>query len=145
MKVAIGSDHRGIEQRNVAAQSIEAAGFQVLDKGTFSTESCDYPDIAAEVAGSVSAGDADRGVLFCGTGIGVSLAANKFPRVLAAVCHDERTTRLSRQHNNANVLCLPADTLAMEEIGNLIKMWLAEPFEGGRHARRVEKIINLEK
>ena len=145
MKVAIGSDHRGIAQRNSVLTAVETAGCQVVDCGTFSNESCDYPDIAADVAKLVSSGDAGRGILLCGTGIGVSLAANRFKGVLAAVCHDERTIRLSRQHNNANVLCLPADVLSSEDIQRLVAIWLAEPFEGGRHARRVDKILALEK
>ena len=145
MKVAIGSDHRGIQQRQAMARAIEAAGHEVVDKGTASTESVDYPDIAQAVASDVSSGAAERGILTCGTGIGVSLAANKFKGVLAAVCHDQRTTRLSRQHNNANVLCLPADTLDEKQIEELVTIWLAEKFEGGRHERRVNKILALEK
>ena len=145
MKVAIGSDHRGVAQRQAMARAIEAVGHEVVDKGTHSTDSCDYPDIAAAVASDVSTGAVERGVLTCGTGIGVSLAANKFNGVLAAVCHDERTTRLSRQHNNANVLCLPADSLSEKQIEELVAIWLAEVFEGGRHERRVGKILALEK
>lgn len=144
MIVSIGSDHRGIEQRSAIAAAVESAGHTVNDVGTHSQESCDYPDIAAEVARTVAAGTAERGILICGTGIGVAIAANKIPGVRAATCHDERTARLSRNHNNANVLCMPADTLEGEAMGEIIAIWLSEAFEGGRHERRVNKINALE-
>ncbi len=143
MKISIGSDHRGIEQRQTAAAAIEALNFQSDDCGTYSTESCDYPDIAEVVAQRVAAGDSDRGILICGTGIGMSIAANKVPGIRAAVCHDRTTTVLSRQHNNANVLCL-AGSLSSDQITELVSIWLVTAFEGGRHQRRVEKISQLE-
>ena len=143
MKISIGSDHRGIEQRQTVAAAIEALNFQSDDCGTHSTESCDYPDIAEVVAQRVAAGDSDRGILICGTGIGMSIAANKVPGIRAAVCHDRTTTELSRQHNNANVLCL-AGSLSSDQITELVSIWLLTAFEGGRHQRRVEKIAQLE-
>ena len=144
MVVSIGSDHRGIEQRAAIAAAVESNGHSVDDVGTHTTDSCDYPDIAGEVANQVASGKAERGILICGTGIGVSIAANKINGVRAAVCHDERTAKLSRNHNNANILCMPADTLSGEQMAEIIGIWLAEEFEGGRHERRVGKIGDLE-
>lgn len=144
MIVSIGSDHRGIEQRKAIATAVESAGHTVNDIGTHTEESCDYPDISSQVAGSVADGTAERGILICGTGIGVAIAANKIHGVRAATCHDERTAKLSRNHNNANVLCMPADTLDGDQMGKIIAIWLSEDFEGGRHERRVNKINALE-
>ena len=144
MKVIVGSDHRGIEQRMAIVDAIKICGHEAIDHGTHSTDSVDYPDIVAPVARSVASAQSDRGILICGTGIGVSIAANKIHGGRAAVCHDERTAKLSRQHNNANVLCMPADTLSGEQMGEIIKIWLSEEFEGGRHERRVNKIHDLE-
>jgi ribose 5-phosphate isomerase B len=144
MKVAIGSDHRGIEPRKAVAQALKEAGHEVIDLGTHSTESCDYPDIAADVAGQVRDGLADRGVLICGTGIGVSIAANKIRSIRAALCHDFHTAQYSREHNDANVLCLPGDALDEKEIAGIVELWMDTPFAGDRHQRRVEKIAQLE-
>ncbi|MCH2182533.1 MAG: ribose 5-phosphate isomerase B [Mariniblastus sp.] len=143
MKISIGSDHRGIEQRARIAAAIESAGHQVDDCGTDSTESCDYPDIAADVARRVAAGQSDRGILICGTGIGVSIAANKIPGIRAAVCHDLHTVEMSRRHNDANVLCMAAE---IEEpvMREMVTLWLSTDFDGGRHERRVNKITALE-
>ncbi len=145
MKIAIGSDHRGIEQRKIIAAAVIAAGHTPIDYGACSTEAVDYPDVAAEVASQVASGAADFGVLLCGTGIGVSIAANKVAGIRAAVCCDLEMARLSRQHNNANVLCLSGERFTPAEFGALVTVWLATAFEGGRHARRVEKIAALEK
>ncbi len=144
LRVSIGSDHRGIAQRQVVAETLRSSGIEVLDLGTHTTESCDYPDIAAAVARQVSEGQADRGVLICGTGIGVSIAANKINGIRAAVCHDSRTARLSRQHNDANILCLPGDSLDGSAIEELVQVWMTTAFEGGRHQRRIEKITALD-
>ena len=144
MKVAIGSDHRGIQQRQVIAAAIEKAGHQPLDCGTWETDSVDYPDIAATVARKVVTGEVARGVLLCGTGIGVSIAANKVPGIRAAVCWDLESVQLSRQHNDANVLCLSGERFSELEYHALIAAWLATEFEGGRHAVRVDKISRLE-
>ena len=145
MKVSIGSDHRGIEQRKIIADAIESAGHTVDDCGTFSAESCDYPDIAYVVATKVAAAESQMGVLICGTGIGMSIAANKVNRVRAAVCCDLVTARLSRQHNNANVLCLSGESFDAEQYAEMVTQWLGTEFEGGRHARRVNKITEIEK
>ncbi len=145
MKVAIGSDHRGVAQRKMVADGIAAAGHTPVDCGTFSTESVDYPDIAREVAETVASGEADRGVLLCGTGIGVCIAANKIDGIRAAVCWDEDSVRLSRQHNDANILCLSAERFSEAEYHRWVKLWLETNFEGGRHANRVSKISSLER
>ncbi len=144
MKISIGSDHRGISQRRTIAEALVEMGCEVDDCGTHSEESCDYPDIAAVVARHVATGQSDRGVLVCGTGIGVSMAANKIPGIRAAVCHDIASAELSRQHNNANILCLPGNDLAGDELKQLVRAWMNAEFEGGRHARRVDKIMQLE-
>lgn len=145
MQIALGCDHRGVDLKSALGKELEQAGHNVVDLGTFSTDSVDYPDIAGQVAGQVSRGEVERGILICGTGIGMSIAANKFTGVRAAPCHDEATTRLFRQHNNGNVLCLPANTLDAAGMGRLAKLWLETPFEGGRHGTRIEKIAAIEK
>jgi ribose 5-phosphate isomerase B len=115
-----------------------------VDEGTGSTESVDYPDIASSVSGKVSRGEVDRGILVCGTGIGMSIVANKFPGVRAATCHDEITAEICRRHNDVNVLCLSGDLLGERPIDNLVEIWLKTEFEGGRHARRLKKVEDLE-
>jgi ribose 5-phosphate isomerase B len=145
MNVAIGSDHRGLSQRQFVTQAVIAAGHVPIDCGTFSFESVDYPDIAADVANRVASGSADRGVLLCGTGIGVSIAANKINGIRAAVCWDDDSVRLSRQHNDANILCLSSERFSETDYLRLLKLWLETPFEGGRHAKRTAKIQGLER
>ena len=144
MKIAIGSDHHGLEHRQTIAKVVEAQGGTPMDLGTHTAESCDYPDIAFEVATSVQSGNADLGVLVCGTGIGMAIAANKVAGIRAAVCHDVNTSILSRQHNNANVLCVPGKALSGDELQAVVEAWLTSEFEGGRHARRVDKITGYE-
>ena len=143
MKVSIGSDHRGIKQRAALARAIENAGHIVDDCGTHTEEPCDYPDIAAHVARLVGGGESERGILLCGTGIGVSIAANKVKGVRAALCCDEAAAKLSRQHNDANIMCLAASK-SDEDLESIVAAWLDEGFEGGRHERRVNKIMELE-
>ena len=113
--------------------------------GTFSPDAVDYPDIAADVAHKVSRGEVDRGILVCGTGLGMCIAANKVHGVRAAPCHDDITAEMSRRHNDSNILCLSADMLGERLIDRMIEIWLSTPFEGGRHARRVDKITELER
>src|SRR5438034_10625592 len=144
MKIAIGSDHRGFEVKRRICSLVERLGHEVLDVGPPSGESVDYPDFAFQVAQAVSEGRVDRGILICGTGIGMCIAANKVPGVRAAPCHDSITAEMSRRHNDANVLCLSADLLGEELIERMVKIWLETAFEGGRHARRVEKIVSFE-
>ena len=117
----------------------------MIDVGTFSPDAVDYPDIAADVAHKVSRHEVDRGILVCGTGLGMCIAANKVPGVRAAPCHDDITAEMSRRHNDSNVLCLSADLLGERLIDRMIEIWLNTPFEGGRHARRVDKITEMER
>jgi ribose 5-phosphate isomerase B len=144
MRIAIGSDHRGVTSRSRIVGLLERLGHDVVDCGSFGDEAVDYPDIAAEVARRVAEGVVDRGVLLCCTGVGMAIAANKVAGVRAATCHDEVTAEMSRRHNDLNVLCLSAGMLGPEVQEKIIKTWLATPFEGGRHARRVDKITALE-
>jgi ribose 5-phosphate isomerase B len=144
MKVAIGSDHRGIEQRKFITDGIVAAGHMPVDRGTCTRESVDYPDVAEDVANAVVTGEVDLGVLLCGTGIGVSIAANKVRGVRAAVCCNLEMARLSRSHNNANVICLSSEAFTESEFHEMMRVWLSTEFESGRHARRVKKIAEIE-
>jgi ribose 5-phosphate isomerase B len=144
MRISIGSDHRGVQMKARLLPILQQLGHDVADEGTNDTEGVDYPDIAAVVAGHVAHGDVDRGILICGSGIGVSIAANKFRNVRAANCHDEFEAEMSRRHNDANVLCLSSHQLSERNIDHLVSLWLSTEFEGGRHARRVEKIRDLE-
>jgi len=144
MRIAIGTDHRGFSLRTNLVDLLHRLGHEVDDVGTYSPEAIDYPDVAAQVAGKVSRGEVERGILVCGTGLGMCIAANKFHGVRAAPCHDDITAELSRRHNDSNVLCLSADLLGERLIDRMIEIWLAAPFEGGRHQRRVQKITDLE-
>lgn len=144
MRIAVGSDHRGYAVKCKIVDLLKALGQEVVDDGVFDNESADYPDIAQIVAQRVSNNEVDRGILICGTGIGMAIAANKFSGVRAAPCHDDLTAEMSRRHNNLNVLCLSADMLGERLIDRMIEIWLKTEFEGGRHARRIEKINELE-
>lgn len=143
MNVAVASDHRGHRAKELLKQHLQSLGHTVEDFGSESTESCDYPDTAWPAARRVASGACQVGIMCCGTGIGMSMVANKVPGVRAALCHDELTAQLSRAHNNANVLCLPADLIGEELMRRVLDVWLNTEFEGGRHARRVQKIDQL--
>jgi ribose 5-phosphate isomerase B len=145
MRIAVGSDHRGFAVKSRIIELLRQLQKEVIDVGTHAADSVDYPDIAAEVAQQVSQGAVDRGILICGSGIGMAIAANKFPGVRAAPCHDDLTAEMSRRHNDLNVLCLSADMLGEKLIDRMVEIWLKTEFEGGRHARRVEKITQIEK
>jgi ribose 5-phosphate isomerase B len=144
MKIAVGSDHRGFAVKSKILGLLQNMGQEAIDDGVFSTESADYPDVAAIVAERVSKGEVDRGILICGTGIGMAIAANKFAGVRAATCHDDLTAEMGRRHNDVNVLCLSADMLGERLIDRMIEIWLKTGFDGGRHARRIEKITEIE-
>lgn len=144
MRIAIGSDHRGFGAKSKLVELLKRLGQEVVDAGPHTAESVDYPDIASVVAGQVSSGAVERGILICGTGIGMCIAANKYPGVRAAPCHDDLTAEMSRRHNDLNVLCLSADMLGERLIDRMVEIWLKTEFEGGRHARRVEKITDME-
>lgn len=145
MRIAIASDHRGYLLKQRILSQLTASGHEVVDEGPASDESVDYPDYAALVAEHVSNGTADRGILICGTGIGMAITANKFPGVRAASCFDEVTAEISRRHNDLNVLCLSGDLLSASSVDRLIKIWMETEFEGGRHQRRVDKIHQYDK
>ncbi|WP_419190054.1 ribose 5-phosphate isomerase B [Stieleria marina] len=144
MRICLGSDHRGVRIKARLVQTLTSNGFDVSDEGTCTDEAVDYPDVAQQVARKVSCGEADRGILICGTGIGMSIAANKFTGVRAAPCYDEVMVEMSRRHNDVNVLCLPGDLIGERPIDDLVLMWLATKFDGGRHENRVNKIVMLE-
>ncbi len=144
MKIAIGSDHRGYHLKEKLANILQTKGHEVSNEGTDVTDAVDYPDFAAIVGKKVSEGTVDRGILICGTGIGMAIAANKFPNVRAAACTDEVTAEISRRHNDLNVLCLSADMLSPRNVERMVEIWINTEFEGGRHQRRVEKIHQIE-
>lgn len=144
MKVALSADHRGSASAQQLAERLRNGGHEVRIVGPLSHEPCDYPVPAQLVANTVARGEADRGVLICGTGIGMCIAANKVRGVRAALVHDELTAGISRSHNDANVLCLSADLLGQHLIEKIVDTWLATPFEGGRHLRRLKKIAAIE-
>lgn len=145
MKIAIGADHAGFAAKEEIRKVIQALGHAGIDFGTSSEASTDYPDYASKVGKAVVSGEADLGVLICGTGIGMSIAANKIPGIRAALVFDEKTAELSRRHNNANVFCAGARTTPVVKIAEALRIWLQTPFEGGRHEGRVGKIMALEK
>ena len=142
--VAIGCDHTAVAMKEQVAKELRGAGLAVEDVGTFGDQAVDYPDPAAAVAGLVATGSAQRGILFCGSGIGVSIAANKIRGIRASLCTDVTTASLARRHNDANVLCVGARTLGPATVLEIVRTWIATEFEGGRHSRRVEKISMLE-
>jgi ribose 5-phosphate isomerase B len=143
--VALGADHAGFELKEALKAWLIDQSYQVLDYGTHSTGSVDYPDYAAQVADAVADQKVDRGVLVCGTGIGMTIAANKVAGVRAALCSDLYTARMSREHNDANVLTLGGRLMSAEMAVDILRMWLAADFAGGRHLRRVDKIAEIER
>jgi ribose 5-phosphate isomerase B len=145
MKIAVGSDHRGVRIKGQILSQLAELGHEGIDAGPFEGESVDYPDFATKVARAVSQHDVDRGILICGTGMGMAITANKFPGVRAVTCHDDVTAEMSRRHNDANIMCLSADMLGDRLLGRIVDLWMRTEFEGGRHQRRIEKITQLEK
>jgi len=145
MKIAVGADHRGFEAKERVKNLLRESGHEVVDFGTDSNKPCDYPDAAYPAARGVVEGKAELGILFCGSGIGMSIAANKVHGVRAALCHDELTTEMARRHNNANVLCLPADLIGDALMKRIVEVWLKTGFEGGRHEKRISKVASIER
>ena len=139
MKIAIGADHGGFQMKEMLKAFVCSLGHEVDDVGCFSKDSVDYPEYAKIVSEKVQNGLCAAGILICGTGIGMSLVANRFSAVRAALCHDEYTARLSREHNNANVLCLGARVVGDGVAEGVVKVWLDTEFSGGRHQRRLEQ------
>lgn len=142
--IAIGSDHAGYETKEKVKKYLESLGVSFKDFGTYSEESCDYPLFAKAVSLSVKSGESEKGILICGSGIGMSITANKFSGICAALCKDEETSKLSRAHNNANVVCIGARTTDFEEIKKIVNAFLETPFEAGRHQRRLDQITEIE-
>jgi len=144
MKISIGSDHAAWEQKAAIAQWLRTLGHDVTDRGTHGPDSVDYPDFAAVVGADVANGASDCGVLLCGSGIGISIAANKIPGIRAALVHEPYSGRMCKEHNDANVVCFGARVTGIEIIKASLNAYLNATFEGGKHARRVEKITALE-
>ena len=144
MRIAIGADHAGFEEKEAIKPTLDSLGIEYVDVGTTSADSVDYPDYARKVAEAVANGDVDQGLLMCGSGTGMAISANKVKGVRAAVAWNEDIARLARQHNNANVLALPARFASKEEMANIVKAFFSTDFEGGRHAPRVDKISQIE-
>ena len=144
-KIAIGSDHAGYKQKELIKKFLLEKGIEVIDVGCFSEERVDYPDFAIAVAKEVARGEVKGGILICGTGIGMSIVANKFPGIRASLCWDEEIAVLAKSHNNANIITLSGRFLSVEKALKIVEKWLTTPFSGGRHAKRLEKIVNLEK
>jgi len=143
MKYFIGTDHAGFEVKPFVIEYLQKKGIEVEDLGCYSSESVDYPDFAHKVAKAVLENPGSRGILICGSGIGMSLAANKHKGIRAALCHDYYTAKMSRLHNDANILCFGSRIVGKGEIESILEAWLNTEFEGGRHERRVKKIDNF--
>ncbi len=144
MKIALGSDHGGYELKETIQNWLEAHGYKTEDFGTYNTQSCDYSDYAALVAEAIITGNARFGILVCGTGIGMSIAANKVQGIRAALCHECFSAKMSRAHNDANILCLGQRVTGSGLALEIVETWLKSEFEGGRHQRRVDKVAALE-
>src|SRR5688500_13087715 len=143
-KIALGADHAGFEEKEKIKKTLDDLGIEYKDMGTASADSVDYPDFAKEVAEAVAKGDYEQGLLVCGSGTGMAIAANKVRGVRAAVAWSPDIARLAREHNDANVLSLAARFNTAEELDQIVRAWFAADFEGGRHGRRVEKITEIE-
>ena len=144
MKIVIGSDHGGFHLKEVLKQHLAERGIEFHDAGTYTEDSCDYPDIALKVCREITEGKAERGILVCGTGIGMSMAANKVKGIRAALCGDVFSATMSREHNDANVICMGERVLGPGLAVSVLDAWLDTEFAGGRHARRVNKIMAIE-
>lgn len=142
LRIAIGSDHGGYEYKEQIVTHLKEKGYECVDVGTYSTDSCDYPVIARAVTTKITTGEADRGILICGTGIGMSIVANKVRGIRAALCGDTFSARASRAHNNSNVLCLGERVIGINLAMDIVDIWLESKFEGGRHQRRVDMMEN---
>lgn len=142
LRIAIGSDHGGYEYKEQIVSHLKEKGYECVDVGTYSPDSCDYPVIARAVTTKITTGEADRGILICGTGIGMSIVANKVKGIRAALCGDTFSARASRAHNNSNVLCLGERVIGINLAMDIVDIWLESKFEGGRHQRRVDMMEN---
>lgn len=143
MKIAIGADHGGFELKQILKDFMADLGHTITDAGCYSLDSVNYPEIAKKVVQSVLSRDVDRGILICGTGIGMSMMANRYKGIRAALCHDAYTARMSREHNDANVLCMGARVLGVGVAEDMVSIWLNTEFAGGRHACRIAMLEDL--
>jgi len=143
--IALGCDHAGLEAKQKLIAYLEQRGYKCKDFGTYTSDSCDYPDYAYAVAKAVQSGQCDRGILICGTGVGMSIAANKVKGIRCAVCSDSFTAEMTRRHNNANILAMGARVISVDKMIELSEIFLNTVFEEGRHLRRLEKIAEIEK
>ena len=144
MKIAIGSDHAGYELKEVVRAKLEGEGYEVKDYGCYSTESVDYPKYGHAVGKAVASGEADKGIAICGTGIGISIACNKVPGIRAGVAHSVETAHMTKNHNDANVLCMGARVVDEETALAMVDEWLSTEFAGGKHARRIGELEDLD-
>jgi ribose 5-phosphate isomerase B len=144
VKIAVGSDHAGFELKELVVRILRDLNMEVVDCGPDNTASVDYPDFGEKVSSLVSSGEIERGVLICGTGLGMSMVANKFPNVRAALCNDLFTARMSRLHNDANILVMGGRIIGRDLASEIVKTWMSTPFEGDRHLRRLHKIKIIE-
>lgn len=145
MKIAIGNDHTALEMKNEMKKFLEEKGYEVIDYGTNSTESCDYPVYGEKVGSAVATGEADLGLAICGTGVGISLACNKVKGIRCCVCSEPYTAKLSRMHNDSNVLAFGARVIGVEMAKMITEEWLNAEYEGGRHQRRVDQVMDIER
>ena len=144
MKIAIGSDHAGFNYKEMIKKHLQEKGFEVIDKGTFSKERTDYPIYAEKVAKAVASGEADRGILICGTGIGMSITANKIKGIRAALCQNDFMAKMARKHNDANILCLGERVIGTDHALSIVDTFFSTDFEGGRHEKRISLITEIE-
>lgn len=143
MRIAVGSDHAGVELRHELAAEAQSLGYETIDFGPAVGEKADYPTVGADVGRCVTSGEADLGILVCGTGVGISLAANKIPGIRAAVCSEPYTAELSRRHNNSNIIAVGARVVGPGLARHIVRAWLTAAFEGGRHAVRVNMLDEI--
>ncbi len=144
MRIGIASDHAGYKMKEYLKKRLKELGYELVDFGTDSEDSVDYPDYASKLAEAVSKGEVEKGILICGTGVGVSIVANKYPGVRAGIAYSDEVAELIARHNNANVICFGGRTMEFEDAFRRVKIWLEAPFDGGRHERRINKIRDLE-
>ena len=144
MKITIGSDHGAVNLKDEIKKVLSELNVEIDDVGTFGTDSVDYPDIAEKVCAAVTSGQADKGIVLCGTGIGISIAANKIHGIRCALCNDVYSAKMSRKHNNANVLAMGGRVLGFGTASEIVRSWIETEFEGGRHEKRIKKISDLE-
>ena len=144
MKIAVGCDHGGFDHKNAIAEHLKQSGFEVVDYGIYENKSVDYPDIASKLCKGILEGEADLGILVCGTGIGMSIAANKFKGIRAAACSEHFSAKYTRLHNNSNVLCLGGRVIGIGTALELADLFVNTEFEGGRHQNRIDKIEKIE-